>query len=520
MFGEMKHIKLLAVSAMGIVLFATGCRRSELRGNGLQDNTGAIRYTVSGAQMQVSLKSGAEGADTLAVVSADGSRRMTLQRTVSPMTGLPSFAEDAASKSAPVTGDNVDSRYPNSLYVTSTLDGEEYFPAQQLVFVSREEGSSVSHWKTKNDYYWPEDSLTFWGWAPNEQVSGVDVTTVPEQMSFSYATPDSKGAGEDAKVQSDLIVATTTAAMKEKSSTAHLQFRHALSALTFRIGKANDCTVKSISLKGVRSTGTCSVTGETVTWSGLATPMDYTQNFNTVINENLVDDGTNLQPVDKSADAEATFMLIPQNSTSDNRITLEMVMVLKGTSDEITLSAVLDEATSGWQPGYTYAYTLSVLNGLDIEIDDKVSDDGKTKDNLTISNVGGRPAYIRALVVGYWVNASRDIVALWNPGDANVGTFVPATFTDADFSSDHWKRMPDGFYYYKHVLPGKTAIPDAQRLFTSYTAKESGKPKNLKLSDYLEIDIVSQAVVADDGKAAITTAWGAAAAEYVDALSE
>ena len=67
-------------------------------------------------------------------------------------------------------------------------------------------------------------------------------------------------------------------------------------------------------------------------------------------------------------------------------------------------------------------------------------------------------------------------------------------------------------------LPGKTAIPADKTLFTTYTVNPEGKPKNLKLSDHLEIDIVTQAVVVDAGKAAIITAWGATAAGYVDAM--
>ena len=159
-----------------------------------------------------------------------------------------------------------------------------------------------------------------------------------------------------------------------------------------------------------------------------------------------------------------------------------------------------------------------MYNGLDIEIDDEVEDDVK-KCNLEIKNVGGKPAYIRVLVTGAWVNTEGDIVALWDPADAAMGRFSPEIFAGDTYETDDWFRM-DGFFYYKHVLPAGETLPEGKRLFNTYTADPSGKPAAIKFSDHLEIDIVSQAVLADEGKASIKTAWGDTAASYVEGLSE
>ena len=515
MFGETSSPGRLRVlsAVLAVCAVLSGCQKKEY-----SDADGGLLFAVSDASAGLSLVQTRSGADSLVLTSADSTCRIALAHRVSP-TVTPA-APSSDGKGSPVTGGNISVRYADNLMMTALeSDGvTEFIPQQPLAYVrDKGDGGSVTIWKTSNSYSWPDRSLTFWSWAPGEQVSGLEFIS-EKSMSFIYATPNSGGAGRDAEVQSDLIVAGTTAA---KTETVRLQFAHALSSIRFEIGKTNDMTVRSISLKNVCSTGTCTATlaadgagtpAPTVAWSAIGGRMDYTQNFGTEITEYLIDDD-NTQQVDESVDRSATFMVIPQSSAADQKLAIEMVFRLKGTDQDITLSAELSPA-KGWQPGLTYTYVLSIVNGLDIEIDDKVEDN--VKKDLQISNVGGRDAYIRALVVGYWVNTAGDIVALWDPNDANVGTFVPNIFASTPVLNEHWVKGADGFFYYKHILPGKTAIPADKTLFTTYTVNPEGKPKNLKQSDYLEIDIVMQAVVVDAGKAAITTAWGATAAGFVE----
>ena len=94
-----------------------------------------------------------------------------------------------------------------------------------------------------------------------------------------------------------------------------------------------------------------------------------------------------------------------------------------------------------------------------------------------------------------------------------MGVFSPEIFAGTPVLKENWVKGADGFFYYTKILPAGEAT--ITRLFDTYTAYESGKPVGLKASDRLEIDIVSQAVVVDAGKAAITTAWGETAAEYM-----
>ena len=517
----MRQKALLFGAAGALLLMASGCSRDSMPVPGA--GTGRdIVFTVGG-ENSVEVKS-VEASEAvslapLTLTSEDGTRSLTFERSVSRSSDAGVIEElmdgSVATKGAPVTSANVNTLYANSLYVTALRDnGSEFMTGEALVYSERV-NETWTKWNTAKTYVWPaEAELTFWGWS---QIASPTVNKTT--MTFTYVTPES------AEAQNDVIVAKTTAKMT-KDSGVSLVFAHALSAIRFEIGKTNDCTIKSITLKNVKSTGDCTYIPDAssdarITWNNLGGSRDFIQIFNAEVNECLVDDDEHFQEVDQTETQEKTFMLIPQAPVTDKPLSIELVVTPKdGTKQDITLSAPLpfDEETPAWKPGYTYTYRLSILNGLDIVIDDDVSEDGTTKDNLTITNVGGKPAYVRALVVGYWINAEGDIVSLWDPANTSMGTFTPAIFAASPVLNDYWVKGADGFFYYTKVLPAREATETS--LFNSYVANEDGKPKNLKLSDHLEIDIVSQAVVADAGKASITKAWGATAAGYVDAMSE
>ena len=498
-----------------ILLSAVGCQK-EQEATTESESTDVITVTLTGKEL-VETKAGAESATATSVFlleSEDGENSMWVTRSVRAS----GFGEGAVTKGAPVTTDNLETLYDGNIGITayqkaddSSYETEPYIPAS--VLQSDGKGKwQIMDGETPRTYLWAPKDLMFWSWAPKD---GLNPAFDGASASFTYTMPAPSDDKKDAEAMPDLLFTGTLANSGTDKGKADLHLEHALAALRFEIGKTNDCTIETISLKSLCTQATFTYTygaGETIAWSGLTDPEDYAQNFGDTVTEHLIDD-ENVQTIGTDA---KTFMVIPQSSGEEagNTITLEVVYCFKGSSTPVTVSKVLDAESSGWKAGYTYTYTLSILNGLDIEIDDKVEDN--VKKDLQISNVGGRDAYIRALVVGYWVNTAGDIVALWDPNDANVGTFVPNIFASTPVLNEHWVKGADGFFYYKHILPGKTAIPADKTLFTTYTVNPEGKPKNLKQSDYLEIDIVMQAVAVDAGKAAITTAWGATAAGFVE----
>lgn len=111
------------------------------------------------------------------------------------------------------------------------------------------------------------------------------------------------------------------------------------------------------------------------------------------------------------------------------------------------------------------------------------------KSNVVITNTGTTDAYIRARIVGNWVDDETGyIVQAWNP--AGDGEF-------SGLSGDGW--ILNGDYYY-YTIPVEPDTETETALFTSYEVK------NTVEGAHLEMDILVQAVQATS--AAATDAWG------------
>lgn len=520
---KIRRVAATVVASATVMATATGCLRDELQSL-FGIGSDVVCFTTGGRLETKAACNGAEmPADTrMMLLSEDGKDTLWMRGSVNVTRTEDPAPAKRGTKGAPVTTDNLKDRYTNSVYMAAfNNDGTSFIPSQQIEFKKFENPKYI--WRTKDhDYLWPDDgtqTVDFWAWAPHSATVAAGCVTPKatmsaSAMSFDYTVPVSSEHATDAEVQNDILVAQQTIGRAACGGKAPLEFQHALSAIRFEVGKTNACTIKSVALGNLYGSGTCTATAvdgsvPAITWNctGISKTASYSQTFGDVVPEYLIDDD---HTVTIGTEAK-TFFVIPQNLDG---VTVTVVYQLEGTSVDITVSAPLKtSALQEWLPGYTYTYVLGIINGLDIEIDDVVSEDGLTKDNLTIQNVGGKPAYVRALITGYWVNGSGDIVALWDPANTTMGTFTPAIFAATPVLNEYWVKGDDGFFYYTKILPAGQETET--KLFNSYVVNESGKPKNLKLSDHLEIDIVSQAVVADAGKAAITTAWGATAAGYM-----
>lgn len=108
---------------------------------------------------------------------------------------------------------------------------------------------------------------------------------------------------------------------------------------------------------------------------------------------------------------------------------------------------------------------------------------GTMKDDVKIQNTGDTNAFIRATVVGNWVNSKGEIVA-----PHTVSFALPNTWFEKD-----------GYFYYKsEVAPnGMTDV-----LFTGYT-EPANKPAG---ADHLQLTIVCQAIQSKPA-AAVAGVW-------------
>lgn len=150
--------------------------------------------------------------------------------------------------------------------------------------------------------------------------------------------------------------------------------------------------------------------------------------------------------------------------------------------------------------GVTVAYLVDSTDPLvntfkPASVNVTVTDDvtKQVKDNVVITNTGTTNAYIRARIVGSWVDdESGLVVRKWEPD--NDGTFV-------GFPGEGWKESGDYYYYTTPVAPDETT----SALFTSYTVAATVE------GAHLEMDILVQAIQSEGGNAdgsAAKAAWG------------
>lgn len=113
--------------------------------------------------------------------------------------------------------------------------------------------------------------------------------------------------------------------------------------------------------------------------------------------------------------------------------------------------------------------------------------DGTTKENVAIENTGNTTAYIRAAIVGNWVNDEDEVVASADPWSF-----------DNEIIGSGWAKGNDGYYYHKAPVD---AGKQTSNLFNSYTAPSDG-PEGA----HLEMTIICQAIQSEPANA-VTGVW-------------
>ena len=213
-----------------------------------------------------------------------------------------------------------------------------------------------TNWVPSKVYYWPGSNrqLRFLAWAPTD-ASFKSVPNNPNATTLQYTTP------AEAKNQHD-IVAAATGFISNPSNDATctpvgLQFKHLCTAVIIKTGKQMTAgTIKSVSLKGVKNSGTYDMVSSVWTLSGNTT--DFT------ISPNQATTSTTPNGTDLNA-GESTFMLLPQTLGADSKLEEAFHDNISG-RDRI-LSASLNGAE--WPMGKTVTYRLSITPEYELNID-------------------------------------------------------------------------------------------------------------------------------------------------------
>lgn len=323
--------------------------------------------------------------------------------------------------------------------------------------------------------YWPNRTLNFFAYSHNEDDLILSVTNGGEcQGSFSYTLPaPDPELKKDAAAQPDYVFAIASGCENE-SKAVDLEFHHAFSAICFRIGsmESENRVVNYISLKNAVSSGDCTfgLDGNGVTvfeWDNTSGSETYTQTIDSAVDNNTVinDDGI-------------IFMMVPHVLAD---IEMEISFTLhKGTAyeHEYKISRKLAEYTSEWLADKKYIYTVSATQEVQVEITDQVN--AAVKSDVQITSRGKSPSFIRAAIVGFWVNEDGNVVGDWKETDGE--------FDWGEDWGSHWVKHTDGFYYHLQELEqGEKTWP----LFEKYTLTY----ENPITDAHLELHIATQAVI-------------------------
>lgn len=340
-------------------------------------------------------------------------------------------------------------------------------------------------------YYWPAGNLSFCAYSCSKNVAGFnpDFEKTNDGLSgtFGYTLPATDGKN-DAANQPDIVFAMNPNLVRT-TSPVPLLFHHALSAIVFKVGKMPDgITLKSVAIGNVYSSGSCSMVPEKNggidnvsfgwTYSGTQTGT-YTQE----LNQQAVQG-------ERFGTEEHTFMMLPQEMGKETQLILTFAIE----EETYTLRHAFSGIVSSWKPDTKYIFTIGLPDEVDVEVEDLV--EGVVKKNVTIQNTGISTGYIRAAIVGYWVDNSGgsmqgSIVAPWD--EREEGSFQYGAEWDS-----HWRKGEDGFYYHiQPVIHNDYTYP----LFETYTlnAAATAAHKGQKL----ELSIVAQIVL----ESKLSEAW-------------
>lgn len=306
-----------------------------------------------------------------------------------------------------------------------------------------------TNWVPSKVYYWPGSNrqLRFLAWAPTD-AAFQSVPNNPNVTTLQYTTP------AEAKNQHD-IVAAATGFISNPSNDATctpvgLQFKHLCTAVIIKTGATMTAgTIKSVSLKGVKNSGTYDMVNSAWTLNNSTADFTIAPNKTTT---NSTPNGTNLNA------GESTFMLLPQTLGADSKLEVEFHDNISG-RDRI-LSASLNGAE--WPMGKTVTYRLSitpeyelkfvteptlqdahyVIYPIKIKVDPTLVDkDKKGKvvgGGWTLKSTSPKVTLCKELTeltsLGYWVEEDRGTQTIegTETGEVTVYAFLEENITDAE----------------------------------------------------------------------------------------
>lgn len=306
-----------------------------------------------------------------------------------------------------------------------------------------------TNWVPSKVYYWPGSNrqLRFLAWAPTD-AAFQSVPNSPNATTLQYTTP------AEAKNQRDLVAAATGFISNPSNDATctpvGLQFKHLCTAVIIKTGEQMTAgTIKSVSLKGVKNSGTYDMVNSA--WTLTNSKADFTISPNQATTS-TTPNGTYLNA------GESTFMLLPQTLGADSKLEVAFHDNISG-KDRI-LSASLNGAV--WPMGKTVTYRLSitpeyelkfvteptlqdahyVIYPIKIKVDPTLVDKDKRGEVVgggwTLKSTSPKVTLCKELTeltsLGYWVEEDRGTQTIegTETGEVTVYAFLEENITDAE----------------------------------------------------------------------------------------
>ena len=233
----------------------------------------------------------------------------------------------------------------------------------------------TSAWKfvdgsdAETHYYWPIEgsvheasgetvgALDFVGYCPYDLThTGVTLGTYSTgnpQMTCTLPMVSTTPEGEEttqANLKEFLWAYTGNQTKSSNSGTVNMTFKHPFARIRFQLSENHpDIVIKTITLKALKSGGTCSFDGSISTWSAL-TPSEGTVDF--VASPDQTCNDNPASPVTIGTD----YILVPQTFAGNIEVKAEWIDW--GEMIEHTLTTKIDAVD--WDPGTSYTYTFTI----------------------------------------------------------------------------------------------------------------------------------------------------------------
>lgn len=483
-------------------------------------------------------------------------------------------------RGVPVYTENVGYLYQDQLGVHTDAAG-----GVDASYARLSDGPSSDGWAYQHRYgenIWPDEKtdVQFYLYMPaSMKTNGVTSMTYDSGVATVKYTSPSTAASQEDIIFGGIKMNHKTYLGHYYPQGAPVKMYHALTGIKFAIKNTSteleDIQIHKISFIGLKNKGTLTFTSpSTIAWDDLevttteatvgegseATTVQVpnviyqtfeegdlvTYNATTHAGNNFADSfftGGTSQNLNK-ADASYTFWLIPQGTVNSDA-SLKIEYTMNGKDEEMEIPFDLLKA-SNWQAGQIRTYTFK-LDEVNVKITDAVNIpdtatpengfSGAKKTGVTITNTGNTKAYIRAAIVGQWLDKNNNpvfgftdeintlyVVQSWYEdqfvnGEYSHGQFIglPGYGAGKSFytpNPDHdWQLCDDDYYYYTKVVNPGDATGTA--LFTSYETKIApaaaiaGEEMDTEQMHF-ELEIATQAISAvkiDGTEYSWTEAW-------------